>query len=205
MKIEASPLCAGVPRDDAAAATEPAGRYFEHHVKLLLAPDADTARLVGLAMRHAAHVSRNALRAREDGRLERFVTQRCHRVGRPEARRRFEALLAALTGNGYEVIDAAPNTRLDPLAEHIGAICDHMNQDHADALSLCAKAFAETTSESARMIHVDSHGFDMVATEQGNHRHYRIDFDSPVATPDEVRAAMIELVRRGREMTSYPR
>jgi putative heme iron utilization protein len=106
---------------------------------------------------------------------------------------------------GHEVFDPASGAGIDPLAQHTESICEHMNRDHADALVLYAEAFRGANAEAARMVGVDSHGFDMVATEQGNHRHYRIDFDSPVATTDEVRAAMIELVRRAREMTSHPR
>ncbi|MEU0560636.1 hypothetical protein [Dactylosporangium sp. NPDC006015] len=72
----------------------PAG-YFEHHVKLVLtAADIDAARSV--AVRHGAHLSRNARRTRDDGRHERFVTQRCHDVDRTGARRRLDALLAEL-------------------------------------------------------------------------------------------------------------
>ncbi|MEU6024854.1 hypothetical protein [Micromonospora sp. NPDC047134] len=35
-KIEAAPWCVGVPQSDEQATAEPSGRYFEHHVKLLL-------------------------------------------------------------------------------------------------------------------------------------------------------------------------
>jgi putative heme iron utilization protein len=104
---------------------------------------------------------------------------------------------------GEEVVDSARNSGIDPLAPHIASICDHMNQDHADALSLYGAAYAGLNSESARMIHVDGHGFDMVAQEQGNHRHLRIDFASPVTTTDEVRAAMIDLVKRAREIVAH--
>lgn len=103
---------------------------------------------------------------------------------------------------GNEVVDSASYARMDPLAEHIGSICDHMNQDHADALALCATALAGARAESARMIHVDSHGFDMVAIDQGNHCHLRIDFASPARTTEEVRAAMVSLVRQAREMSA---
>jgi hypothetical protein len=105
VKIEAAPSNRDVPDSDAEAAGRHAGRYFEHHVKLALDPGTDIPALVGLARRHAAHLSRNALRARGDGRQERFVTQRCHAVGRPAARERLDALLTALTADGYTVLD----------------------------------------------------------------------------------------------------
>ncbi len=103
VKIEAAPTNRDVPDSDAEAAGHP-GRYFEHHVKLALDPDADVPALAALAVEHAAHLSRNARRVRGDGRHERFVTQRCHGVGRRAARARLGALLAALAAVGLPVV-----------------------------------------------------------------------------------------------------
>ncbi|MCC3778168.1 hypothetical protein K6I33_003121 [Streptomyces sp. UNOB3_S3] len=102
-KIEATPWAEGVPGTDAEAADLGARYYFEHHVKLLLAPGTDTSALTVLAEAHGAHLSRNARRVRADGRTERFVTQRCRLVGRPTAERRLDALLTALRDAGYEM------------------------------------------------------------------------------------------------------
>ncbi|MFY1690122.1 hypothetical protein [Plantactinospora sp. WMMB782] len=105
-KIEAAPWCAGVPRSDAEAATEPAGRYFEHHVKLLL-PTATVPELLAvtdLVSPHGARLSRNARRERADGGQERFVTQRCHRVGLDTARSRLDALVEDLRSAGHEIV-----------------------------------------------------------------------------------------------------
>jgi hypothetical protein len=103
VKVEAAPDAAGVPAADADAARHPA-RYFEHHVKLLLAPDAAPGPLAAVAAGHAARVSRNARRVRADGRAERFVTQRCYDAGRATARGRLDALVAALAAGGYAVL-----------------------------------------------------------------------------------------------------
>jgi hypothetical protein len=91
VKIEASPFNADVPLE----AGEP-GRYFEHHVKLVLAGGTEVDRARAVAVEHGAHLSRNARRAVPDGRHERFVTQRCHGVGLPAARRRLDLLVHAL-------------------------------------------------------------------------------------------------------------
>jgi len=105
LKIEAAPDNEGVPATDADAASQP-GRYFEHHVKLLLDPNADLGAVTALAVRHAARLSRNARRVRADGRAERFVTQRCHAVGRVTARGRLDALLTDLAVGGYAILSA---------------------------------------------------------------------------------------------------
>jgi hypothetical protein len=104
VKIEAAPWCRGIPATDEQAADEPGERYFEHHVKLLLDP-ADLTGLAALVEPHGAHLSRNARRHRDDGRHERFVTQRCHRVGQPTARERLADLRRALTAAGLTIVE----------------------------------------------------------------------------------------------------
>ncbi|MFJ9455483.1 hypothetical protein ACIRST_10425 [Kitasatospora sp. NPDC101447] len=110
-KIEATPWSEGVPASDEDAVRHGAGRYFEHHVKLLLPGPAQEggdagrrARLAELVDRHAAHLSRNPRRVREDGRCEWFVTQRCRLVGLDTAGRRLEALLGDLADDGRDVV-----------------------------------------------------------------------------------------------------
>ncbi|TDD63305.1 hypothetical protein E1263_00925 [Kribbella antibiotica] len=101
VKIEAAPWNDGVPVDEAEAVD---GRYFEHHVKLLL-PDEQLDPLTTLLAPHHAHLSRNARRQRPDGKHERFVTQRCHQAGRNSSKPRLEALVAALREAGYEILE----------------------------------------------------------------------------------------------------
>ncbi|GIG85976.1 nucleotidyl transferase AbiEii/AbiGii toxin family protein [Plantactinospora endophytica] len=105
-KIEAAPWCVGVPQSDADAAVEPAGRYFEHHVKLLLptATVTDLTAVTELITPHGARLSRNARRERADGTQERFVTQRCHDVGLDTAKQRLDTLVEALRSAGHEIV-----------------------------------------------------------------------------------------------------
>lgn len=119
VKVEAAPWNEGVPASDDEAATEPADRYFEHHVKVVLpvtddpatdgpaidGPAEALAALGELVEPHGARVSRNARRVLTGGRQERFVTQRCHRVGRPAAKAALEALLAALAAAEVSVVE----------------------------------------------------------------------------------------------------
>ncbi|WP_262402984.1 hypothetical protein [Actinomadura sp. CNU-125] len=103
VKIEAAPWNTGIPAADDEA-PGPA-YYFEHHVKLLLDAGADARALVDVVRPHAAHVSRNARRVRTDGRQERFVTQRCRRVGTGTAECRLDALVGALRATGHEIVE----------------------------------------------------------------------------------------------------
>ncbi|ABP55335.1 nucleotidyl transferase AbiEii/AbiGii toxin family protein [Salinispora tropica] len=105
-KIEAAPWCVGVPQSDEQAADEPGGRYFEHHVKLLLPGTAvaDLVALTDLVDPHGARLSRNARRELADGTRERFVNQRCHGVGLATARQRLDELVETLGAAGHEPV-----------------------------------------------------------------------------------------------------
>ncbi|GAB2530243.1 hypothetical protein [Nocardia heshunensis] len=105
-KIEATPWAAGVPTTDAEALALGPHYYFEHHIKLLLAPDSGVPALTDLAIAHDAHLSANARRTRADGRSERFVTQRCRHVGDATAAARHAGLLNALRTAEFEILSA---------------------------------------------------------------------------------------------------
>jgi putative heme iron utilization protein len=56
----------------------------------------------------------------------------------------------------------------DPLADSMGAIIQHMNADHKDALVLLARQFAQIEAQEATMIAVDRLGFHLrVKTNDG--------------------------------------
>lgn len=99
-KHEVSPLNADVPNTREEALALGPGRYFETHLKLLLPADADLDELSRLVGPHRARLSRNARRTREDGRQERFVTQRCSGVGRSLAYGMYSSLAEALREHG---------------------------------------------------------------------------------------------------------
>lgn len=104
VKIEAAPGNADVPQDSDDAARLGSEFYFEHHIKLVMDPGIDLEPLLALVIPHTAHVSWNARRTTENGTAERFVTQRCHGVGRPEATSRLADLTAILGHHSYEIV-----------------------------------------------------------------------------------------------------
>ena len=92
-KIEAAPWNDGIPADGPCLRPE---HYFESHLKLLLAPDCETAALACAANAQGAHLSRNARRMREDGLVERFATLRTRDGGLAAITARTDALRSAL-------------------------------------------------------------------------------------------------------------
>jgi putative heme iron utilization protein len=87
----------------------------------------------------------------------------------------------------------------DPLGPSAAGVIAHMNADHADAMVLYCKAFSKATEiTSASMTGVDRYGFDMSAMTPRGPRPIRLAFDQPVSTPEEVRVALISMVKGAR-------
>ena len=83
----------------------------------------------------------------------------------------------------------------DPLVPHVARIVEHMNDDHADALVTFCRTYAERPdTEGAEMTGCDRYGF----TVRADGHTLRLAFPQRADTPDEVRAAMVELVRAAR-------
>jgi hypothetical protein len=101
VKLEAVITNAGVPQTDEEVLAFPAANYFEFHLKASLPAAADLAQLRRICGLHAAHLSANALKREEDGRTQRFVTQRAYGVGRMNAEAAFEALQRDLIAAGF--------------------------------------------------------------------------------------------------------
>lgn len=87
----------------------------------------------------------------------------------------------------------------DPLAAAAAGILEHMNGDHADAVLAYARVLATIPSATAAtMTAVDRYGFELAATTPEGPKAARIAFDAPVTTSNDVRKAMVDLVRRAR-------
>jgi putative heme iron utilization protein len=87
----------------------------------------------------------------------------------------------------------------DPVGPLAAGIISHMNADHADAIVLYCKAFSRATDiASASMTAVDRYGFEMSANTKEGPRPIRLAFARPVSTSEEVRAAMMALVKDAR-------
>jgi putative heme iron utilization protein len=73
-----------------------------------------------------------------------------------------------------------------------------MNADHADALALYCRVYADVEAESAVMEDVDRLGFRVRAKVGEEQQDLRINFLRPAKTPMEARAVLVEMVRAGR-------
>ena len=86
----------------------------------------------------------------------------------------------------------------DPLADAAATIIEHMNTDHADALTLLARTFAGIESEEAAMTSIDRLGFHMRLKNSDGMRGARIAFSREVGSATEARTVLVEMVAQAR-------
>ncbi|HVY44860.1 MAG TPA: DUF2470 domain-containing protein, partial [Minicystis sp.] len=98
-----------------------------------------------------------------------------------------------VTADAYAA--AAP----DPLVDAAAGILAHMNDDHGEALLAYAKALAGIAdATAATMTAVDRLGFEMAVTTPAGRRAVRLAFDAPAESSDDVRRALVAMVKRAR-------
>ena len=99
---------------------------------------------------------------------------------------------------GWVAAEEYARARPDPLAESGPGILRHMNADHSASLLLIARHFAHEEASEAVMTAVDRLGFHL-RLKTGDRIHgRRIAFLREIATPEDARAVLIEMVRQSR-------
>jgi putative heme iron utilization protein len=86
----------------------------------------------------------------------------------------------------------------DPLAEAAPGILAHMNADHVDAMILLAKSQAGIDAIEATMTSVDRLGFTLRLKTKDGVKGTRINFSREVATAQDTRAVLVEMVKQAR-------
>jgi putative heme iron utilization protein len=105
-----------------------------------------------------------------------------------------------LNGGFARAADFGPEALLTDLAGAealISAEADilaHMNADHSDALALYAEKLAGAGSGAWRASGIDPEGLDLVAGDATA----RVAFPNPIRSPEEARAALVDLARLAR-------
>ncbi|WP_375509567.1 DUF2470 domain-containing protein [uncultured Nostoc sp.] len=78
-------------------------------------------------------------------------------------------------------------------------ICKHMNDDHADAIVVYAKAFGGIRNAiAAQMLSIDAQGMDLTAQVNGEAVPVRIEFDHVLADAEDAHQTLIAMVKQAR-------
>jgi putative heme iron utilization protein len=78
-------------------------------------------------------------------------------------------------------------------------ICKHMNDDHADAITLYAKVYGGIPhATTAEMVKIDPHGMDLLVQNNGEPTSIRIPFDHELQDSEDAHQTLITMVRNAR-------
>lgn len=79
-------------------------------------------------------------------------------------------------------------------------ICNHMNEDHADAVALYAKAFGGVSEvTAAEMLRIDQTGMDLVVHQTETTLPVRIAFDHELQDSEDAHQTLIAMVKQARQ------
>ena len=95
--------------------------------------------------------------------------------------------------------DAYRAAEPDPVAPVARGAVDHLNDDHADVLTLIARQLAGYgDATEARCVRADLYGLDLHVSTPRGRAPARVGFAERVTAPDGLRAASVELAQRAR-------
>ena len=82
-------------------------------------------------------------------------------------------------------------------------ICQHMNEDHGEALILYAQVFGRSPStEAAKMLSIDPQGMNLSVQIEQKTREMRIEFERPLKDAEDAHLTLIEMVRQARKQSN---
>ncbi|MFM7424236.1 MAG: DUF2470 domain-containing protein [Elainella sp.] len=80
-------------------------------------------------------------------------------------------------------------------------ICKHMNEDHADAVLLYAKAFgSRADATAAELLKIDAEGMDLAVQPDG--APVRIVFDHTLQDAEDAHQTLIAMVKQARQQAT---
>lgn len=81
-------------------------------------------------------------------------------------------------------------------------ICSHMNDDHAEAVLLYAKAYGGVQNAiAAEMLDIDPEGMNLQVKIEGGVAPVRILFDHPLQDSEDAHQTLIAMVKQARQQS----
>ena len=88
----------------------------------------------------------------------------------------------------------------DPLSPAVSdRICNHMNQDHADAVVLYAQTFGQLDqATAAHMSSIDAQGMNLMAEIDNTSVPVRIEFDHALQDSEDAHQTLVAMIKQAR-------
>jgi putative heme iron utilization protein len=103
---------------------------------------------------------------------------------------------------GWVEVDACAKALPDPLATAAEGILSHMNADHVESMIMLARIHAGISAVEAAMTSVDRLGFTLRLKTEDGMKGARINFLREVASAQETRQVLVEMVGLARDLRS---
>ena len=79
-------------------------------------------------------------------------------------------------------------------------ICQHMNEDHSDAIALYAKAYGNSPhTETAKMVSIDPQGMNLSAEVAGETLPIRIEFEHTLKDAEDAHHTLVDMLKQARK------
>lgn len=79
-------------------------------------------------------------------------------------------------------------------------ICQHMNEDHSDAVTLYAQVLAQIDQvKSAKMLSIDNQGMNLLVQTSKTEITTRIEFDHDLVDANDAHHTLINLLKQARQ------
>ena len=82
-------------------------------------------------------------------------------------------------------------------------ICKHMNEDHAEAVTIYAKVFGgANTALAAQMLKIDPQGMDLLVQTEQETLPVRVPFDHELQDSEDAHHTLIDMIKQARQRSN---
>ncbi|KAL4379035.1 hypothetical protein GQ457_02G031240 [Hibiscus cannabinus] len=120
----------------------------------------------------------------------------------PKVVRYVSGVATALLGSGEFSKEEYQNSKVDPIAQFSKPVASHMNKDHAEDTKVIVQFSTSIPVDSAYMLDLDSLGFNVKASYQGNTFKLRVPFPRRAEDRKDVKTLIVDMLQAARSQAN---
>ncbi|KAL1211548.1 hypothetical protein V5N11_023556 [Cardamine amara subsp. amara] len=120
----------------------------------------------------------------------------------PKVVRYVSGIATAFLGSGEFSKEKFQAGKVDPIAQYAKPVTSHMNKDHEEDTKAIVHNITSIPVESAKMLDLDSLGFNVKATLQGNTFKLRVPFPRRAQDRKDVKTLIVEMLQAAKAVSN---
>ncbi|KAE8722260.1 hypothetical protein F3Y22_tig00014213pilonHSYRG00031 [Hibiscus syriacus] len=120
----------------------------------------------------------------------------------PKVVRYVSGVATALLGSGEFNKEEYQSSKVDPIAQFSKPVASHMNKDHAEDTKVIVQFATSIPVDSAYMLDLDSLGFNVKASYQGNTSKLRVPFPRRAEDRKDVKTLIVDMLQAARSQAN---